>query len=94
MTSSSNDVIFFADDGFFQDELVSGYDLVICTPPFLLRLLEIPELFNFKRLCHLILDEAHILYDSYVEEVRIGLLMLGVCKVAFNVGIFFRSTKS
>lgn len=58
---------------YFQDELTRGYDIVICTPPCLLRLLEIPEMFNLKRLCHLVLDEAHFLLDSYYDEVYIFL---------------------
>lgn len=42
---------------------------MICTPSCLLRLLEVEEMFNLKRLCHIVYDEAHILFNEYGNEV-------------------------
>lgn len=51
------------------NELTQGYDIVICTPSCLLRLLQTPEMMNFKRLCHLVLDDADTLFKSYTDEI-------------------------
>lgn len=61
---SGNKYIYFQ-----QNELTQGYDIVICTPSCLIRLLETPEMMNFKRLCHLVLDDADTLFSSYNDEV-------------------------
>lgn len=53
-------------------ELTHGYDVLVCTPRCLLRLLNNKKsMFDLKKMDHIIFDEFHILLGSYLKEVII-----------------------
>ncbi|XP_072051712.1 uncharacterized protein [Amphiura filiformis] len=52
-----------------QVQLINGVDIVICTISCLLRLLQ-GEHTNLERLCHLVLDDADILFEDFTAEVK------------------------
>lgn len=53
-------------------ELINGCQVLISTPPCLLRMLAYWEgvVTDFDRLCHLVFDDADILFDKFNPQVR------------------------
>ncbi|KAG8291293.1 negative regulation of transposition, RNA-mediated [Homalodisca vitripennis] len=50
-------------------ELLNGSDVLVSTPRCLLRLLE-ARATDLKRLCHLVMDDAHILFEKFKPEIE------------------------
>lgn len=73
--------------------------LLVTTPFSLARLLEV-QFFNFHRLCHLILDEAHELFSRAPEQVRrakkrLKLLQFTILRKNhefFSLSLYFKMT--
>lgn len=53
----------------FQIDLLKGYDILVCTPKRLLRLLDNEVAFDFKRLSHIVFDDMDTLINSFDAEV-------------------------
>ncbi|KAE8748672.1 hypothetical protein FOCC_FOCC004685 [Frankliniella occidentalis] len=51
-------------------KLINGCEVLVTTPPCLLRILKHEVSLNFKRLCHYVLDQADILMTKFLNEMK------------------------
>ncbi|XP_074645053.1 uncharacterized protein LOC141901607 [Tubulanus polymorphus] len=52
-----------------QIKLINGCDLLVATPHCLLRMLS-NQFMDLSRLCHLVLDDAHVLTEQFTDQIR------------------------